>query len=206
MPVLAASSFERTATPDLHRIVHRLSAPLLRKHRTAEDAGAGAGLAGSVQRAQTVDRARRERQMRGERNAWQWGRDMEAVREADVRRGVYQLPRRTFAGDDIEVEGMDGVEEVEERRASGFEGRGDWAQREAEDERLQKEKGRRGVREIVRVFGLGRRKSKGQETVGGDEDEAVVTLEKFTSVEAEGKRSRRSSFLARLRWNHNQGA
>lgn len=141
---------------------------------------------------------------------------MEAVREGDVRRGVYQLPRRTFAGDDIEAGGMEGVE-VETRGVSGrgFEGRGDWAQRE--EERLQKEKaGRRGVREMVRVLGMGRRDSiwtlrgrrKSVKGTVGNEDEAVAvaTLEKFTTAGTEEKTSRRASFLARLRWHPSQSA
>ena len=196
--------------------MHRLSAPVLREHLRRTDES-GDGFAGSVQRAKEIDRARKQRQERGERNAWQWGRDMNAVREGDERRGVYREVKRGFGDGEREKEGeravppmaeQEGGRERKRRSLVGFEGRGDWAQQE-ESVGVREEAGKKGLRDIIRRFGLGKRKAEKDVVVrptAGEED-VNMGLEKFASaeteaeVEVEGKKSKRGSLLARLKWH-----
>lgn len=197
IPVQAALSFARTATPNPRRIVHRLSVPVLREHLQAR--ADAAAYAGSVQRARELDLARMERQARSERNAFQWGKEMEGIVERDEIRGVYSLPRRAFGG----AESKDGEGEGEGERAvpvEGFEGRGDWAQRE------EGGRGKGVVRDLVRALGLGKGRDGGKRNAQKAVDDGAPALEKFVSAESEGKRSRRTSLLARLKWHPGHGA
>lgn len=191
----AALSFARTATPNPKRIVHRLSAPVLREHLNprADDAA----YAGSVQRARELDRVRMERQARSERNAFQWGKEMDGIVERDEVRGVYRVPRRAFG----EADSKDGEEEGDRAvPVEGFEGRGDWAQRE------ERGRGKGVVRDLVRVFGLGKGRDRGKSNPQKAADDGAPALEKFVSAGSEGKRSRRTSLLARFKWHPGHGA
>jgi hypothetical protein len=200
--------------------VHKLSAPVLREHlRRADESGDG--FAGSVQRAREIDRARRERQERGERNAWQWGRDMDAVREGDERRGVYRGVRRDFEDEEREGEreregvvpivGNEVDKERHRRSFMGFEGRGDWAQQE-DRVGLRENKGKKGLREIIRLFGMGKRKAEKEMVIRtSTAKQDSMRLEKLTSAETEtesegGRRSRRSSLFTRLKWHSSHAA
>jgi hypothetical protein len=101
VPSVAASSFERTATPDALGKIHRLAAPAVKCH--FQDAKMEPSSVGGRQAPSTLlkinqmkDQMVVDREMLRNRNQFQWTHGMEEALVADLERDLYKAPQRTF--------------------------------------------------------------------------------------------------------------
>jgi hypothetical protein len=101
VPSVAASSFERTATPDALGKIHRLAAPAVKCH--FQDAKIDNPSHGGRQAPNTLlkinqmkDQMIVDREMSRNRNQFQWTHGMEEALVADLERDLYKPPQRTF--------------------------------------------------------------------------------------------------------------
>ncbi|RDL39276.1 uncharacterized protein BP5553_03616 [Venustampulla echinocandica] len=98
VPTVAAAAFERTATPDTLRQVHKLARPAARAHfdvLQTENQQLGYA-ATALQKTQAIDQVMVERELTRSRNQFQWSPEMEGAAEADFGRDLYKPPQRTF--------------------------------------------------------------------------------------------------------------
>lgn len=93
VPMVAATAFQRTATPDVLRQVHKLAEPALKTQLSIhfEEPGFSA-----LKRTQARDHAAIEKECVRTRNQFQWGHDMEEAVILDIDRDIYKAPQRTF--------------------------------------------------------------------------------------------------------------
>ena len=97
VPAVAASSFQRTATPDALGKVHKLSAPVVKSYlEPRTENGIENAVVGSLLRTQTRDQVLIERDLLRNRNQFQWTAGMDEALTADLERDLYKAPRRTF--------------------------------------------------------------------------------------------------------------
>jgi hypothetical protein len=220
VPKSAASAFERTATPDVLRKVHKLSQPAVNQHLEVLSLDDPNAQITSLQRTRALDRAVIERDMLRNRNQFQWDHDMEEAAEVDVDRDVYKPPQRTFNSEFADSRsrydknaqrplstGNIFWEEDEPpintkakpKPKPAFEGRNDWAQREegADD-------GRRVIKEISSPFlrkkdSIWILKGRKQRNGGKDENKALAAVVGDFGSPPDGSKRGRSSFLARFK-------
>jgi hypothetical protein len=217
VPKVAAADFARTTTPDVMRQVHKLSQPVLKQQLeplNLEDFGHRIT---SLQKAQAMDQAVIERDLLRNRNQFQWNHDMEEAAEADMERGVYKPPQRTFASEFAHLKSRhdrgtqrplstgdffweeDEVQVPAKSRPKpvpAYDGRNDWAQRE------DSQKERRKVKEIASPF-LKKKDSiwilKGRKEKVGKQDKDEALMIGNSGPSSEGNRTGRISFLARFK-------
>jgi hypothetical protein len=104
IPAVAAASFNRTATPDALRQVHKLAQPAVKVHlENSSYSDPSPRFATVLQKTQAKDHAMAERNLLGNRNQFQLTRDMEKTLVVDLDRDVYTLPQRTFQPDTSQI-------------------------------------------------------------------------------------------------------
>jgi hypothetical protein len=107
VPKVAAAAFERTTTPVLgekekrRKYVHRL-AQLALKHHAEETVRPATG-SFDLRKTQAMDHARKQRDLLGDRNQFQWTRHLEDAAQFDRQRNLNKVPQRTFGADHIDL-------------------------------------------------------------------------------------------------------
>lgn len=211
IPTVAATAFARTATPDTHRQVHKLSKPALKQNQEAFQTDQLTNL----QKMQALDQAIIDRNVLGHRNQFQWSHDMVEAAEVDIHRGVYEPPRRTFATQfahldlrsrrDKEAERPLSLGDVWEedsptmktrnRPRPDFEGRNDWSQQDdVEIGKTEiKEKSNTFLRKTESIWVL-KSRTRNRTDTEGKSDGVCKDV-----VPADGGKSGKGSFLARFK-------
>ena len=214
VPMVAAAAFQRTATRETVRQVHRLSQPALKQqagHSSIDDPNRQLS---DLQRTQAADKALVERHALRNRNQFQWMNGMEQAAAVDIQRDVYKLPQRTFISEFAQFKGRhverplstgDVVSseddptrgsKTNDRLNAAFAGRNDWAQRDEGDSgRLIKEKSSMFLRKKDSLWLMkGKREKHGKQ----DQDDAVIVIGDSGSS-PNGSKSGSHSFLARFK-------
>jgi hypothetical protein len=215
VPKVAASAFERTATPvDTTRQIHKLSQPILKAHLELlhEDHVPGHPVS-KLQETQAKDQDMIERELLRNRNQFQWTRDMEESVEIDVGRDLYKPPQRTFnipefahlrgtkvpnaprplsTGNAFSDEEVHIAPRVNQKPAFDAMDRTDWAQRDDEGEigRQKKEWASPFLRKKDSIWILGSRKEK----INRQDKEIVAGIGDFGSPP-----DKKGRFLARFK-------
>lgn len=105
---MAAAAFERTATSESmapkdkrNRNVHKLAQAALKQQ--IKEAAHPTTVSFDLRQNQALDKARKHRDLVGDRNQFQRTRDLEDAALLDKERNLNKLPQRTFGGDNLEV-------------------------------------------------------------------------------------------------------
>lgn len=108
VPKVAAAAFERTTTPVVvaekvgkKKSVHKLGQVAL-KHYVEENA-LPMPSSFNLQKTLAMDQARKQRDLVGDRNQFQWTRHLEDAAKLDRERNLSKVPRRTFGADNLDV-------------------------------------------------------------------------------------------------------
>ncbi|TVY31176.1 hypothetical protein LHYA1_G000128 [Lachnellula hyalina] len=215
VPKVAASAFERTATPVGNtRQMHKLSQPILKAHlEHPREKHIPGHPSIKLKETQAMDQAMIERELLRNRNPFQWTHDMEEALEVDVGRDLYKPPQRTFnipefahlrgtkVSNALRPLSMGDVFSDKEvpiapraRQKSAFEAsdRNDWAQRDEESEigRQKREWAGAFLRKKDSIWILGSRKEKSNR----QDKEAVAGTRDFGSPPV-----KKGRFLARFK-------
>ncbi|CAG8954828.1 hypothetical protein HYFRA_00008513 [Hymenoscyphus fraxineus] len=93
IPKVAATAFQRTATPDVLRQVHKLAEPVLKTQLSIHNEEPGLS---ALKKTQARDQVAIEKECVRTRNQFQWTHDMEEAVVLDIDRDLYKPPQRTF--------------------------------------------------------------------------------------------------------------
>ncbi|KAG9229602.1 hypothetical protein BJ875DRAFT_186073 [Amylocarpus encephaloides] len=162
VPAVAATAFQRTATPDVQRQIHILAQPTAKGNVDAmhSEDSTHSGATTNLKKAQAMDHATIQKNHLLNRNQFQWTNDIERAHLVDLERDIYKPPQRTFQTSDVRNRHAprrprplstgdvfsseeDAPVVVKRKSKAVFEpkDRHDWAQRDDEDNRQSRKDG-----------------------------------------------------------------